>query len=142
MTCLAALGRRSRRGVGLWDEDQRRRELPVLQRPWPTFTAVVFPGDGIPGPLPKAGDTWTRRDWHRYGKRPIRCRVLSVECDQHGPFVRLYVGTKRWYDGAPGTLRCEVSRFRREWFYGRRPDVIEFPTPALTSGDTREASRG
>lgn len=136
MTCLAALGRTSWKGVGAWDEDRRQRELPILRRSWPTFTDIVFPGDGIPGPLPKAGDTWTRRGtWWRYSKRPIRCRVLSVEYDEHGPFVRVYVGTRHWYDGAPGTLRFAVNRFRAEWFYGRREGVIEFPTPASVLGE-------
>lgn len=122
VTRLATLGRSSRRGVALWDDDRRRVELPILRRPWPPGScALYFPGDGVPGPLPQAGQTWTLRSWAAYGKRPIRGRVLSVE----GDLVRIYVGTRRWYDSAPGTLRLRITQLRRGWYFGRDPNVIQ-----------------
>jgi hypothetical protein len=79
-------------------------------------------GEGLPGPMPAPGQTWTLVGWELYGKRPIRCRVLSVDDDRG---VRIYVGTRRWYDGAPGTLRVSARQLRQGWYYGRRPGVIQ-----------------
>lgn len=130
---------RSRSGVSLWDAERRRCDLPTLRRAFPNWDALKFPGDGLPGPLPAPGQTWTKRPNRGatpgalyVDGRPVRCRVLSVEHDEHGEYVRIYVGG-RWYDSTPGTLRIAVERLRREWFFGRRDGWIECPTPHYPS---------